>query len=333
MQIPAADSHRIVDVHAHVHVRDYLALLAEHGVRRPGYAGRGSGGAHPASGSAGDDAEPALAGRIEEMNTAGVRLQILSPTLAPYFDDGDLGVMAARMLNDRHAQLARQHPARLAAYVSLPLPHIKESLDELRRGLDTLGMVGVSMHASCLGTSVADERFDELLAEMNRRGCVLFLHPCVNGLMSPLIRDWQLSAAAGPLFEDAVIALHLIVRSVPVRYPDLRIVVPHLGGGLSMMLERLSNQLPLAVPELMARPSEMARTFWYDTVAHGSRAALRCAVEAYGAGRLVPGSDFPVLLSFESYRTTFDHIRCCGLAQEDADRILYANAPALLGSS
>jgi hypothetical protein len=56
-------------------------------------------------------------------------------------------------------------------------------------------------------------------------------------------------------------------------------------------------------------------------------------VEAYGAERLVPGSDFLILLSFESYRTTFDHIRCCSLAPDDADRILYANAPALLGSS
>jgi 6-methylsalicylate decarboxylase len=116
-----------------------------------------------------------------------------------------------------------------------------------------------------------------------------------------------------------------------VRYPNVRIIVPHLGGGVSMMLERLDNQLPLAIAELQARPSEMARALWYDTVAHGSRAALRCAVEAFGAARLVAGSDFPTLLAFESYRNTFEYVRCCGLAPSDTERILYANAQAALG--
>jgi len=327
----ASGAGRILDVHAHVSVGDYVALLAAHGVQRPGYGGVGAAAARPASSSAGEDIESALAARIELMNEADVRMQVLSPTLAPYLRECEAGVTAARLLNDRHAELMRAFPSRLWSFVSLPLPHVEDSLAELRRGLDTLGMAGVCMHAFCLGQSIADERFAPLFAEMNRRRCALFLHPCVNGLLSPLIIDWKLSAAAGPLFEDAAIALHLIVSNVPVRYPNVRIIVPHLGGGVSMMLERLDNQLPLAIAELQARPSEMARALWYDTVAHGSRAALRCAAEAFGTGRLVAGSDFPTLLAFENYRNTFEYVRCCGLAPADTERILYANAQSALG--
>jgi predicted TIM-barrel fold metal-dependent hydrolase len=321
---------QIVDVHAHLQVGDYLALLATHGVTRPAEL-RYRAASHSVSAGAGDDTEAGVAARIEMMNAANVRLQVLSPTLAPYLDSTVAAVTASRLLNDRHAQLVRRHPGRLAAFVSLPLPHVDESLSELRRGLDELGMAGVCMHAFCLGRSVAEEGFAPLFDEMNRRRCVLFLHPCVNGLLSPLLRDWRLSAAAGPLFEDATIALHLIVSGIPVRYPNIRIIVPHLGGGLCTMLDRLDNQLPLAVPELMARPSELARTFWFDTVSHGSRAALRCAAEAFGPERLVTGSDFPVLLAFEAYRQTFEYIGCCGLPPNDADAILHRNAPALLG--
>lgn len=95
------------------------------------------------------------------------------------------------------------------------------------------------------------------------------------------------------------------------------------------MLDRLDNQLPLAIPGLAARPSEMARHLWYDTVAHGSAPALHAAVEAFGADRLLPGSDFPVLLSFERYAKTFDYIRRA-LPTGAADHILYRNAAILL---
>jgi predicted TIM-barrel fold metal-dependent hydrolase len=268
--------------------------------------------------------------RLKLMDAAGVRTQVLSPTLAPYLDNEAAGMKAARLLNDAHARLAREHPGRLASFVSLPLPHVEASLAEMRRGLDELGMAGVTMQCSCLGQSIADDRFDPLFKEMNGRGAALFLHPAVNGLQSRLITDWGLTAAAGPVLEDLAVALHLMIKGIPVRYPDIRIIVPHLGGGLAGLLERLDNQLPQFVPGFTGAPSQMARSFWYDTVSHGSRAGLRAAVDAFGAERLLPGSDFPVLLSFEAYADTFGYVEKSGLKRREARRILYDNAPRLL---
>ena len=45
----------------------------------------------------------------------------------------------------------------------------------------------------------------------------------------------------------------------------------------------------------------------------------------------MPGSDFPVLLSFEPYAKTFGYVEEAGLNRRDAQRILYDNAPALFG--
>src|ERR1700722_6264701 len=94
----ASGAGRILDVHAHVSVGDYVALLAAHGVQRPGYSGVGAAAARPASSSAGEDIESALATRIELMNEADVRMQVLSPTLAPYLRECEAGVAAARLL-------------------------------------------------------------------------------------------------------------------------------------------------------------------------------------------------------------------------------------------
>jgi 6-methylsalicylate decarboxylase len=105
--------------------------------------------------------------------------------------------------------------------------------------------------------------------------------------------------------------------------------VPHLGGALPMLLNRLDNQLAMSVPGLAEPPSRTARRFWYDTVGHGSAAALRAAVEAFGVDRLVSGSDYPVMLAFQSYADTFDQLRAAGLSQADLRGIFRSNAEAL----
>ena len=318
----------IVDVHAHVQIKDYLEFAAVSGLRPPRFGPPPSGRPQPPSPARDDEAATAL--RLQLMDAAGVRMQVLSPTLAPYFADEAAAILATQLQNDGQARLARAHPQRFASFASLPLPHVDASLQEMRRAFDQLGAAGVTMQCFCLGLSIADDRFDPLFAEMNRRRAVLFLHPAVNGLASPFLTDWSLTAAAGPTFEDSVIAMHLMIKGIPIRYPDIRIIIPNLGGGLSGLLERLDNQLPQFTPGFQGKPSEMARSFWYDTVSHGSRPALRAAVDAFGADRLVPGSDFPVLLSFEAYADTFGYVGQAGLARRDARAILYENAPRLL---
>ncbi|MEA3003194.1 MAG: 6-methylsalicylate decarboxylase [Sphingomonadales bacterium] len=318
----------IVDVHAHLAIPSYLALLAQAGVKTPGYS-TAAGAAAPTSGGKGADSPEAMAQRVALMDGAGVVTQLLSQSLGPYVADEAVAVRAARIANDRYAALARAHPGRFLGLASLPLPHVDAALAELRRALDELGLAGAALHATCLGTSIADPRFAPLFAEMNRRRALLCLHPSVNGLLSPLVLDWRLEAAAGPLLEDSVVALQLFAANIPILYPDVRIVVPHLGGGLASMLDRLDNQLHLSIPNLAARPSEMARRLYYDTVSHGSAPALHAAVEAFGADRLLPGSDFPVLLSFEPYAATFGYV-VKALKKPEADLILYRNAEALL---
>ncbi|NDJ87949.1 amidohydrolase family protein [Mycolicibacter kumamotonensis] len=318
-----------IDVHAHVFVPHYHQLLAGMGIVIPGYTA--DGGASAPGDDAVTDGEEALRRRIALMDDAGVERQLLSAVFAPYVRNGADAVAAARCVNDAHAAAVRRHPGRLAAYAALPLPHLDASIAELERCLDELGMIGVALHCACLGESVVAERFDPLYEELNRRRAVLFFHPCVNGLCSGLLTDWGLAPTAGAVFEDTTVALHLILRRIPQRFPDITIIIPHLGGALPMMLNRLDNQLPLSCPDLPERPSRTARRFFYDTVGHGSAAALRCAVEAFGADRILLGSDYPVLLAFESYRDTANYPRTHDVAATALSEIIDRNAAQIFG--
>ena len=316
----------IVDIHAHHHPDAYTAALAP---LRPTAPPRIF-GSHPDT-----DDEAHIQARLAMMDAAGVGLQVLSPaaTLAPYGLDKDAAVHAARVGNDANAELAERYPDRFKSFVSLPLPHIDASLRELRRGMDELDMVGVNLHISVLGRSVAEDEFLPIYEEINRRAGVVFFHPCANGICSPMITDYGLSAAVGTSLEDATIALHLIAKRIPSRFPAITFVIPHLGGPMPMLLERLDNQFSMRQQNLPEPPSVTARRFYYDTVAHGSQAALLCAWKAFGADHLLPGSDFPVLLSFETYARTFSWIKEADIPRADIEQILERTAPTVLGLS
>ena len=314
----------IIDTHAHYHPQAYMEAIAKFSDVRRG----GAMAPH-----ADTDSDEHIAGRLEHMERAGVGLQVLSPAAArsPYTSDEAAAVNAARLCNDLHAELVSRHPDKFKAFVTLPLPHVEASLRELERGMDELGMLGVNLHISALDRSVAEDEFLPIYEELNRRNGIVFYHPCADGIRSPMINEYRLGAAVGTSFEDACIALHLIAKRIPYQFPKITHVIPHLGGPIPMLLERLDNQFSMEQFELPEPPSVTARRFYYDTVGHGSHAALSCAVQAFGADHVLPGSDYPVLLSWESYEQTFSWIREVDLPADAIEQILERTSPAALG--
>jgi len=312
----------LIDVHVHHSPKAYTDAMA-----RYSGASRSAGWSkQPHTDSAED-----VARRLELMDEAGVDMQVLSHgIMAPYLQSEQEAVEAARACNDGYADLAARYPDRFAALVSLPLPHVDAALRELERGMDQLGMPGVAMNCSVFERSTAEREFEPLYAEMDRRGAMLFFHPIGSGNCSPFITQYGLTGAAGTSMEDATIVLHLIVKQIPARFPRIKIVISHLGGLIPMLLQRLDHQLTPAHPDLPEAPSTTARRLYYDTVGHGSHAALLCAWKAFGADRLVPGSDWPVLLAHESYRQTIHWIEDAGLPPDDVQQILQRTAPTLL---
>jgi predicted TIM-barrel fold metal-dependent hydrolase len=288
----------ICDVQAHYLPKNYSDFMGDRFPSRVGLPVKTGAARFPFS-----DSEEDIQGRFELMDRAGVEKQILSPNHTPYLPDEAECVKGVKMLNDGYADLAHRYPKRIASYVMLPLPHIDAALREMERGLDQLGCVGVNMHILCLKRSVAETEFEPLYEEMNRRGVVLFVHPTGAGTGSPLINDYGYSGSVGTSIVDAVFVLHMIAKQIPYRYPNIKFIVPHLGGPIPMLLNRLDKQGVQAHPDLPELPSVTAKRFWYDTVCYGSKAAFSCALEAFGADHLVTGSDYPILLDWEDYNS------------------------------
>jgi predicted TIM-barrel fold metal-dependent hydrolase len=113
------------------------------------------------------------------------------------------------------------------------------------------------------------------------------------------------------------------------RYPSVRIICSHLGGALPMLTRRADDHLKWEAPDTPEAPSLAVRRLWYDTVSHCHAPALRCAIETFGADRIVLGTDFP-------YEDGDTFVRAIDYVADAADpeqqrAILELNAMALFG--
>jgi 6-methylsalicylate decarboxylase len=309
-----------IDVHAHYWTEDYLDLLIDLGKADADAAG-GLG--------AGGGAE--LEARLRLMDHAGIEMQVLSASpQMPYAENKSKAARAARFVNDRYAELVQAHPDRFRAFAALPMPHLEESIGEMGRALDQLGMAGVAMNTTVLGRALVEPDFEPVFAELNRRGAVLYLHPAGNSACTPLIRDYHLTWMVGAPVEDTISIMQLITGGLPTRYPDITIINSHLGGALPMLLQRADDQYGWEAPDTPERPSVAARRMWYDTVGHGHVPALRCAIDSFGADRLLLGTDFPYE-NGDTFVRAIDYINDPQIDPDATRAILDQNASALLG--
>ena len=272
-----------IDVHAHYWTDAYLDMLTELG-NTDTTTQRGIG--------AGGGAE--LDARLRLMDRAGVDMQVLSaaPQL-PYGGDTDRAVAAARYVNDEYAALVSAHPDRFRAFAATPMPRIDESIAELTRAIDELGMVGLTMNTSVLGRAITDPYFEPIFAELERRAAILYLHPAGNGACSPLVSEHRITWMVGAPFEDTIAAMQLITSGHLQRYPAVKIICSHLGGALPMITRRADDHIAWEAPDTAEMPSLAVHRLWYDSVSHCHGPALRCAIDSFGADRILLGTDFP----------------------------------------
>lgn len=297
-----------IDVHAHHFPADFIERMAQLGSPRSFNA--------PSGGLSLED-------RLELMDEAAIDVQVLSVgTQQPYFDDLDKACQGARFANDLYKDVAERYDGRFAVFGCIPLPHVDAALAETAYCLDELRFAGLNLGCSAAGRPLEDPAFEPLWADLNRRRAIVFLHPL--GIGGPFIDAFGLEMNLGSRFEDTISAVRLVLSGLTTRYPDVRIIVPHLGGTIPYLWERLNE----GGRRHGVVPSEAFRRMYYDSV-NKTPAAVRCFCETVGADRLMLGTDFPYVHRTE-FRDHVTYLENSGLTQDQVDGILDRNAQALL---
>jgi aminocarboxymuconate-semialdehyde decarboxylase len=286
----------IVDVHAHLYPEAYvrrlagapeLALTADAGGRVFRYQGA-------RIFSIPEPNRPPEQ-RLAEMDAAGVDAQVLSlGTPNVYVADLDESRALAILTNDILAEVSRTYPTRFRALASLPLGRVDDALRELERAVTVLGMDGVQLGTSYRGEFLDAPRFAPLLAELDRLGRPVFLHPVPRQDMAAG-SDYALCMLVEYPLDTVLAVARLIYSGLLDRYPRIPWLLSHVGGALPFLQGRLDfgYRVFAECQRSAAPPSDYLRRLYYDTVSSGHAPALACAVESVGASQLLFGTDCP----------------------------------------
>ena len=72
------------------------------------------------------------------------------------FKDADFSKTLARLCNEEMAALKRDYPEKFGGFASVPLPDIRDALEEVRYALDELRLDGVCLMTHYEGTHLGD---------------------------------------------------------------------------------------------------------------------------------------------------------------------------------
>lgn len=204
----------------------------------------------------------------------------------------------------------RACPDKLLGFASCD-PTQPDALDELREGVETHGLVGVKIAPMYAGVDPRDERCRAVYDYCQERGLPVLFHAGTT-----FIREAPLGVTRPWLFDE-----------VAIRYPELRIVLAHLGHPFEGECIAVIRKHPHVFADLSAlfyRPWQ-----FYN---------MLLLAQEYGVThKLLFGTDFPFAGSVESIEGLRNINAIIGSAtlprvtDEAINGILNRNALALLG--
>jgi aminocarboxymuconate-semialdehyde decarboxylase len=234
--------------------------------------------------------------RLQDMRADDVDVQVVSPMpelLSHWFPADDADILSDH-INRSIAALCSTHPEN---FIGIGMVPAQDAALAARRLADVtaLGLCGVEIGSHINGVALGDPRMHEFYAAAEQADLAIMIHPLHPSGVERMGGRPELAAVAAFPLETALAATSLLTHAVTERFPKLRILLSHGGGALPWILPRLKHAHALGPPlrELFARdPTEMARTFYYDTILYDRR-ALRFLADSVGADHIVVGSDYP----------------------------------------
>ena len=272
----------IVDVHCHNILPFYMETLEKHD-------------------AALDEGFPLPAwdvgAHLKIMDEAGIECSILTmPAPQPYFDDTAECQQTTRRYNEYCAKLKADYPGRFRFCASLPLPDVDAAIREAVYALDTLGADGVKLATNSRGQYLGDEELDPLMEVLNERHSVIIIHP-----HKPVPVNEELMAALPPApyeypAETTRAVLNMLVRNVLVRYPHVKVVVPHCGSFLPLAILRMNAILPALQAKGKVGEVDVEANLsrlYYDLAGAASPTVIRSMLTVTTPDHILYGSDYP----------------------------------------
>ena len=271
-----------IDVHAHIIPPEYREFLQRHGAEL-------------------EETFPLPVWEAEKhlafMDSANIQCTVLTlPAPQPYYGNTQESATFIRKINEIAAQVKAAYPGRFLFCAALPLPDVNAAIREAIYALDTLGADGVKLATNSRGQYLGDEELDPLMAVLNERHAVIIIHPHrPTPYPEKIIAKTPLAMYEYPA-ETSRAVVNMLARNVLVRYPNLKVVVPHCGSFLPLALPRMKSILPAMVKQGYMQPIDWDGNLshlYFDLAGSPTIEVLRALLTITTPDHILYGSDYP----------------------------------------
>ena len=113
--------------------------------------------------------------RLADMDRMGIDIQAISPSpnQTYYGASPELGIAAARVVNDNLAEIVGRHPDRFTALGTVPFQAPDLAVAELDRLHKSLGFRGIEIATNVAGEDLSAERFRKIFARVEELGMLI----------------------------------------------------------------------------------------------------------------------------------------------------------------
>jgi len=272
--------------------------------------------------------------RIELMEKYGIDRQVLTQTtpVLTALNTAEASEIC-KISNDAIGRISFSNPDRFIPFAIVSLLDVKDAVNELDRAVHEWGCRGVTIGTNHGNRGLDDSENASFYEKVCEYEIPIFLHP-MDWHSYPLVEDDPaIMRLFGWPFDTTQAILRLIVSGTMERYPTLKIVTHHLGGGLFPFF---SHRFEIKLPNLrhkMKNPlSESLNRIYGDTAVDGTAAALPCGLAFFGADRMLFGTDYPFSPDRgEVYlKENLAIVKAMDLPEVEKEKILGGNAKKLL---
>ena len=273
-----------IDVHCHNVLPEYMAVLEKHG-------------------AAMEETFPLPTWNVEShlafMQKAGIECSVLTmPAPQPWFGDVEESKRIVRQYNEYCAHLKKEYPGKFKFCAALPLPDVHAAIEESVYALDTLGADGVKIATNSRGQYLGDEALDPLMKVLNDRNAVIIIHPHKpTPVNDSIIATAPLAVYEYPA-ETTRAVINMISRNVLARNPNIKVVVPHCGSFLPMVIPRMKAVHPAMLTKGFMDQIDWGKNLshlYYDLAGGASPEIVKMILTITTPDHILYGSDYPYM--------------------------------------
>ena len=201
-----------------------------------------------------------------------------------------------RATNEAAAKLKREHPDRFRFCAALPQPDVNAAIEEARYALDVLGADGIKLATNVGGQYLGAPELDTLFSFLNERKAVIILHPHRPEPVNHQVMQQTPLAMQDYLSETTRAVSNMVSRNVLARYNNIKVVVPHCGAYLPLMVPRMKSLTPVMQANKLVGDIDWEANLaalYYDLAGAHSPEVIRMLLTITTPDNLLYGSDYP----------------------------------------